>query len=131
MGLVLAGRPGQSASSYTWSMRSGNCARWSYCVEILSTGKADHRDHVAERLSLVEFHRDEVDAVGLFDRVNRDDVRVIECSERYQSTCASGVNAREHGDADKRQHDRHYVHFPQVFTCLLCHRGVFIVATAS
>ena len=36
------------------------------------------RDEQVERLSFDELHREEVDALGLFDRVERDDVRMVQ-----------------------------------------------------
>jgi hypothetical protein len=36
------------------------------------------RNHAVERLALDQLHREEVDAVGLFDRMERHDVRMIE-----------------------------------------------------
>ena len=64
-------------------------------------------DEKVERLALDQLHRQEVDAAGLLDRVDRDDVRVIErgdgaglALEPLQPLRARGHLGRQHFESD-------------------------------
>ena len=75
--MMLAGLRSRWTMPFSWAAASAS-ARAMPIVDHPPTGSPPSRNQAIERLALHQLHREEAHAAGLLDRVDGDDVRVIE-----------------------------------------------------